>query len=107
MTRIRTIVQIDEPVVRVSDHVITPRNWPKWHPSSLGASGATDHSLEPGEEVTEEFLVAGRRRRVVWRVRERVAPRRRVIDGRVKGGGSGTQPRSAGTSSGFRERRQP
>jgi hypothetical protein len=56
----------------------------------LGVGGATDHSLEPGEEVTEEFQVAGRRGRVVWTVRERVAPRRWVIDGRVEGGGGGT-----------------
>ncbi len=62
-----------------------PGNWPKWHPSSLGVSGATDHSLEPGEEAMEEFLVAGRPGRVVWRVRERVAPRRWVIDGQVEG----------------------
>src|SRR5919202_870819 len=87
MTRIRTIVRIDEPVVRVSDHVITPRNWPKWHPSSLGVCGATDHSLEPGEEVTEQFRAAGRRGHVAWSVRERIAPRRWVIDGRVEGSG--------------------
>jgi hypothetical protein len=67
--------------------VTTPGNWPVWHPSSSGVGGATDHSLEPGEEVTEEFLVAGRRGRVVWTVRERLAPRRWVIDGRVEGGG--------------------
>ena len=90
MTRIRTIVNIDEPVERVFDYVTTPGNWPGWHPSSLGVSGATDHSLESDEEVTEEFLVAGRRGRVVWTVRERVAPRRCVIDGRVEGGGDGT-----------------
>ncbi len=58
-----------------------------WHPSSLGVSGATDHSLEPGEEVTQEFLVVGRRGRAVWTVRERVYPRRWVIDGRVEGDG--------------------
>jgi Polyketide cyclase / dehydrase and lipid transport len=65
--------------------------------------GATDYSLEPGEVVIEEFLVAGRRGRVVWRVRERVAPRRWVIDGRVEGGDGGTitytaTPHDAGTT---------
>ena len=58
-----------------------------WHPSSLAVSGATDNSLEPGEEVREEFLVVGRRWRAVWTVRERVYPRRGVIDGRVQGEG--------------------
>jgi uncharacterized protein YndB with AHSA1/START domain len=90
MTQIYTTIQIQTPIQRVFDYVTTPGNWPVWHPSSLGVSGATDHSLEPGEEVTEEFLVAGRRGRVVWTVRERVAPRRWVIDGRLEGGGGGT-----------------
>jgi hypothetical protein len=56
----------------------------------LGVEGATDHSLEPGEQVTEKYRVAGRRGRVVWTVREREAPRRWVIDGWVEGDGSGT-----------------
>jgi uncharacterized protein YndB with AHSA1/START domain len=87
MTRIYTTTRIHSPIDRVFDYVTTPDNWPAWHPSSLGVGGATDHSLEPGEQVTEEFQVAGRRGRVVWTVRERVAPRRWVIDGRVEGGG--------------------
>jgi hypothetical protein len=56
----------------------------------LGVDCATDHSLKPGEQVTEEYHVAGRRGRVVWTVREREARRRWVIDGLVEGGGSGT-----------------
>jgi len=56
----------------------------------LGVEGATDHSLEPGEQVTEEYRVAERRGRVVWTVREREAPRRWGIDSRVEGCGSGT-----------------
>ena len=66
MTRLYTTIQIQAPTERVFDYVTTPGNWPVWHPSSLGVSGATDHSLEPGERVTEGFLVAGRRGRVVW-----------------------------------------
>lgn len=104
MTQIYTTIQIQTPIERVFDYVTTPGNWPVWHPSSLGVSGATDHSLEPGEEVTEEFRVAGRRGRVVWTVRERVAPRLWVIDGRVEGGGGGgtitytATPHGAGTN---------
>src|SRR3712207_6556291 len=90
MTRICKSVQIQTPVEKVFEYVTTPGNWPAWHPSSLGVDGATDHSLEPGEQVTEEYRVAGRRGRVVWTVREREAPHRWVIDGRVEGGGSGT-----------------
>jgi uncharacterized protein YndB with AHSA1/START domain len=90
VTRIRTTIRVDEPAERLFEYVTTPGNWPAWHPSSLGVSGATDHSLEPGEEVAEEYSVAGRRGRVVWTVREREAPRRWVIDGEVDGGGEGT-----------------
>jgi uncharacterized protein YndB with AHSA1/START domain len=90
VTRIHTTIRIDEPVERVFEYATTPGNWPEWHPSSLGVSGARDHSLEPGEQVTEEFRVAGRRGRVEWTVRERTVPRRWVIEGKVKSGGSGT-----------------
>lgn len=90
MTRICKSIRIQTPVEEVFEYVTTPGNWPAWHPSSLGVDGATNHSLEPGEQVTEEYRVAGRRGRVVWTVREREAPRRWVIDGRVEGGGSGT-----------------
>jgi uncharacterized protein YndB with AHSA1/START domain len=90
LTRIHTTIRTDSPVERVFEYATTPGNWPEWHPSSLGVSGATDHSLEPGEQVTEEFRVAGRRGRVEWTVRERTVPRRWVIEGKVKSGGSGT-----------------
>ena len=89
MTRIRSEIQLNVPVEEVFDYVTTPGNWPNWHPSSLGVSGATDHPLEPGEKVTEEYLVAGRRGSVVWTVRERIPPRRWVIEGTVAGGGGG------------------
>lgn len=91
MTRIYTASSIARPVEQVFDYVTTPANWPHWHPSSLGVSGATNHSLEVGEQVTEEFLVAGRRGRAAWTVRERESPRRWVVDGRVEGSrGGGT-----------------
>ena len=103
MTYIYTTIRIQTPIERVFDYVTTPGNWPRWHPSSLGVSGATDRSLEPGEQVTEEFRVAGRRGRVVWTVREREAPRRWVIEGQVEGGGDGTitytlAPHNGGTT---------
>lgn len=74
----------------VFEYVTTPGHWPEWHPSSLGVSGATDHSLALDEEVTEEFRVAGRRGRLTWRVIERDAPRSWAISGSLQGRGSGT-----------------
>ena len=103
IARIHKTVRINTPIEQVFDYVSTPGNWPEWHPSSLGVSGATDHSLEPDEKVTEEYLVAGRRGRVVWTVRERAAPSRWVIDGRTEGGGGETitytlTPHAGGTT---------
>ncbi len=89
MTRIYTPVQIPLPVQIVFEFVTTPGHWPEWHPSSLGVSDATNHSLEIGEQVTEEFLVAGRRGQAIWTVKERVVPSRWVIEGEVNGRKSG------------------
>ena len=87
----------------VFSYVTTPGHWPEWHPSSLGVTGATDHSLAVGEEVTESFLVAGRRGKAVWTVRKREEPRHWVIFGQVEGGGTGTitytlTPQDGGTA---------
>ena len=84
-TRIRNSVVIDRDLDHVFDYVTTPANWPKWHPSSLAVSGAVDHPLELGEQVTEDFLVAGHRGRAVWTVVAREVPERWVIAGEVDG----------------------
>lgn len=90
MTRIVSVATIARPIGDVFEYVTMPGHWPAWHPSSLAVSGATDHSLAVGEQVTERFRVAGREGSVVWTVRERDAPRRWLIDGQIIGGGSGT-----------------
>lgn len=90
MARIYTSAHIPRSIETVFDYVTTPGNWPQWHPSSKGVSGATDHSLAVGEQVIEEYLVAGRQGRVVWTVSERTFPSRWVIEGEIEnGGGSG------------------
>ncbi|BAL24904.1 hypothetical protein AZKH_2598 [Azoarcus sp. KH32C] len=80
-------VTITRPIGEVFEYVTTPGNWPKWHPSSLAVSGAIDHSLNLGEQATEDFLVAGRRGRAVWTVVERDAPRLWKIEGGGEEGG--------------------
>ena len=74
MTRIVTTVRIARPIATVFDYVTTPANWPHWHPASRTVSAGADHPLEVGEEVVEEFVAAGRRGSVVWRVTARNAP---------------------------------
>jgi uncharacterized protein YndB with AHSA1/START domain len=90
MTTIVTETTIARPVEAVFDYVTTPRHWLVWHPSSLGLSGTTEHSLQVGEQVTEAFRVAGRKGSVTWRAVVREPPTRFAIAGRVAAGGSGT-----------------
>jgi uncharacterized protein YndB with AHSA1/START domain len=85
VTRINNAVIIHRPPEAVFDYVTTPANWPKWHPSSLGVAGATDHPLQVGEQTTEDFLVAGRRGQALWTVTEREAPRFWRIEATVEG----------------------
>lgn len=89
MTRIYTTIHIRRPIEQVFDFVTSAGHWPKWHPSSLGVSGAIDHSAQVGEQVVEEFHVAGRRGRVTWTVIEGDAPRRWAIDGVIEGRNNG------------------
>jgi len=100
MTTIITQATIRRPVIEVFDYVTTPAHWLVWHPSSLGLRGATDHSLKVGEEVTEEFRVAGRKGSVTWKVVERDAPNRWAIAGIVAAGGKGTITYSLNASAG-------
>lgn len=90
MTRICNSIQIRQPIEQVFDFITTPGNWPQWHPASVSVSDNADHSLTPGEEVTENISVAGHRGQVTWLVRERSAPHRWVIDGTGKNGGRAT-----------------
>ena len=89
MTRICNTIQIRQPIEEVFDFITTPGNWPHWHPASVSVGGNPDHSLLPGEAVTENISVAGHRGQVTWLVRERSAPRW-VIDGTGKDGGRAT-----------------
>lgn len=85
VTRITNTVVIQRPPQAVFDYVTTPANWPKWHPASLGVSGATDHPLQLGEQTTEDFLVAGRRGQALWTVIDREAPQFWRIEATVEG----------------------
>src|SRR5579864_7432858 len=67
-TRIVTVASIQRPSKVVFDYVTTPAHWPVWHPSSLAVRGAVDHPLDLGEQVAEEFRVAGRHGSLVWTV---------------------------------------
>jgi uncharacterized protein YndB with AHSA1/START domain len=88
--RIVTTTEIRRPIGEVFNFLTTPANWPRWHPSSIRVTGASDHSLDVGEQVTEEFHVAGQYGTAVWQVRERQAPHRWVIEGATENGNRAT-----------------
>jgi uncharacterized protein YndB with AHSA1/START domain len=90
MTRICNSIQICQPIEQVFNFITTPGNWPRWHPASVSVGGNADHSLLPGEEVTENISVAGHHGQVIWLVLERSAPHRWVIDGTGNDGGRAT-----------------
>jgi len=90
VTRIRNATDIEQPASRVYDYVTTPGNWPRWHPSSKAVHGTIDHSLQIGEQVTEDFRVAGREGRVIWTVVGRTPPSSWKIAGEIDGRPAGT-----------------
>jgi hypothetical protein len=81
LTRILNTILIRRPMEHVFDYVTAPKSWPVWHPVTLAVHGATDHSLEIGEQVVEDFHSAGQRGSMTWTVRERQPPIRWVIEG--------------------------
>lgn len=102
-TRIVTIALIQRPPKVVFDYVTTPAHWPAWHPASLAVSGSVDHPLGLGEQVKEEFRVAGRRGSVVWTVTERQPPGKWTIEGKIGGEPAGAVTYSlTSTASGTR-----
>jgi Polyketide cyclase / dehydrase and lipid transport len=74
VTQIVVAINIHRPIGAVFNYITTPVNWPVWHPASRAVSGAVDHSLLIGEQVTEEFVVGGRRGSCVWQVPQREVP---------------------------------
>jgi hypothetical protein len=89
MTYIYSVTHIRQPIQPLFDYITTPANWPHWHPSSLKVNGTADHPLQVGEQIIEEFLVAGRYGQVVWTVRDCLPPHRWVIEGEIIGSRSG------------------
>jgi hypothetical protein len=72
MSRIVSAIRIHREIGDVFDFFTTPKNWPRWHPASISVAGATDHSLDIGEKVTEEIRFGSRTGNEVWRVTARL-----------------------------------
>ncbi|HEX5671718.1 MAG TPA: SRPBCC family protein [Acidimicrobiia bacterium] len=90
ITEIITDTLIKRSPSEVFEFVTTPANWPMWHPSSVAVRGpGADHSALVGEEITEDFRVAGRSGTVTWRVIERIEPNSWAIEGVIQGRSNG------------------
>lgn len=82
-THVVNTVTLRAPPQVVYDYATTPQNWPKWHPASITVQGSTDHPLKVGEEVAEEFRLAGRHGIVHWKVVDARPPLEWRIEGEV------------------------
>jgi uncharacterized protein YndB with AHSA1/START domain len=88
-THVLDTVKLRAPPQAVYDYTTTPDNWPKWHPASIAVQGATDHPLKAGEEVAEEFRLAGRHGIVHWKVVDANPPLEWRIEGEINRRASG------------------
>lgn len=84
-SRVAHSVEIVRTPAQVYEFVSTPAYWPIWHPSSVAVSGAVDHSLLVGEEVAEQFRVAGRTGTALWQVTAREPTWLWTIAGTIRG----------------------
>ncbi|MGC7403955.1 SRPBCC family protein [Pandoraea pneumonica] len=82
-THVVNVITLRQPPQAVYNYVTTAANWPKWHPASLAVEGATEHPLGLGDEVAEEFRLAGRHGIIHWKVVEAQAPSTWRIEGEV------------------------
>ncbi|ALS63694.1 SRPBCC family protein [Pandoraea apista] len=82
-THVVNTVTLRAPPQVVYDYATTPDHWPKWHPASITVQGATDHPLKMGEEVAEEFRLAGRHGIVHWKVVDANPPLTWRIEGEI------------------------
>jgi len=86
MTHVLSRTSIRRSAVQIFDFATTPAHWAQWLPSAE-VSGAVDHPLRTGEQVTEELLISRRRSTVAWTVIECEPPRRWAIAGILNGMG--------------------
>jgi uncharacterized protein YndB with AHSA1/START domain len=70
--------------VQIFSFATTPAHWAQWLPSEE-VSGAVDHPLLAGEQVTEELLITRRRSTVAWTVIVCEPPRRWSMAGILNG----------------------
>lgn len=79
MGLVTTTAFIRRPIAAVFDTATTARYWPQWHPATRRVSGATDHPVRLGEQITEVARIAGMTGTAHWTCVEYDRPRRLVL----------------------------
>jgi len=82
---IQTARYLPLPIEHVFDFVTTSGNWPLWHPASQAVTGQTTRPMQLGEQVVEDFCLAGYQGVVTWTVNQHEAPYRWRIEGAIGG----------------------
>lgn len=59
MTTIANTVLVRRPIAALFDTATTARYWQRWHPATLGVSGAVAQPVQLGEQITERARIAG------------------------------------------------
>ena len=67
-------VFINRPIEEVFTFATTPKNWPRYHPNSLGVSGVTERSVQVGDVTRERASLMGRIGEGDWEVIRREEP---------------------------------
>lgn len=84
-TQIHSSVYLPLPIEQVFAYITTSGNWPSWHPASQAVSGQTDLPMRLGDQVEEQFQLAGYHGEVTWTVAEHKAPHYWRIEGAIQG----------------------
>src|SRR4051794_5156285 len=80
MSYVRNTIVIARPLAAVFDMATTGEHWPAWHPATKAVSGAVDHSIQMGEQLTEEARIAGRDGSAIWTCGERAPPHKLALE---------------------------
>ncbi|MBI1801625.1 MAG: SRPBCC family protein [Chloroflexi bacterium] len=78
MGHVINTVLINRPIEEVFNLATTPKNWPRYHPNSLGVSGVTERPVRVGDVTRERANLGGRIGEGDWKVVEH-EPLRRVV----------------------------
>jgi uncharacterized protein YndB with AHSA1/START domain len=70
---------VRRPIAAVFETATTAKYWPRWHPATLGVSGAIEHPVQLDEQIVERAHIVGPPGTATWTCVERDPPHRLVL----------------------------